>query len=703
MFNTTSEIISFALREHRMSLTEAEAKSLCNEYSIPTPAYEIVRSEEDAEAGSLRLGFPLVAKVVSPQIIHKTNAGGVILNIRSTQEARTAFSTILKRVNGFDPHAKIDGVLLETLQPPGIEVIIGAIDDPQFGKTLMFGVGGVFVEAFHDVTFKLAPVTDNDVQRMLEEIQAHELLSGYRGSIAVDKNALARILQATSRLITENSEIVEIDFNPVIARENGAIVVDARIILSETVQSTNAAPVYPPESLAKFFNPDSVAVIGASATPAKIGYEVLRSVIQNGRKIYPINPFQESILGLKAYRSVLDVQGKVDLAVLTLPPTLVPSILDECGRKGVRAAIIVSGGFKEAGIETLERDTIATARRYGIRIIGPNCIGVLNGLSKLDTFFQSHERMLRPKSGTTAFITQSGTFGTTILEWAAEENVGISKFVSYGNRCDVDEGDLVHFFAQDKETSIIGIYVEGLENGRKLFEAARSVTERKPIVILKSGKTQLGSKAAKSHTGCLAGSYAVAKAAFEQAGMIVTATVDQLFDAVKVLSMQPLPEGLNLVMVTNGAGPCVMAADKIDQYRLKIASLSQTSISELTKALPSYCFISDTTVDLTGSATSNDYEAALQILADDSAVHVLMPFFVFQDTPLDERIVDVLQQLKKYHKPIICCAAGGPYTRMMIKRIEALGIPVYETAERAVDAANSLVHQAEIAGKIVFT
>ncbi|HYW00628.1 MAG TPA: acetate--CoA ligase family protein, partial [Candidatus Acidoferrum sp.] len=618
----------------------------------------------------------------------------------STQEARTAFSTILKRVNGFDPHAKIDGVLLETLQPPGIEVIIGAIDDPQFGKTLMFGVGGVFVEAFHDVTFKLAPVTDNDVQRMLEEIQAHELLSGYRGSIAVDKNALARILQATSRLITENSEIVEIDFNPVIARENGAIVVDARIILSETVQSTNVKSVYPPESLTKFFNPDSVAVIGASATPAKIGYEVLRSVIQNDRKIYPINPSQESILGLKAYRSVLDVQDKVDLAVLTLPPILVPSILDECGRKGVRAVIIVSGGFKETGIETLERDAIATARRYGIRIIGPNCIGVLNGLSKLDTFFQSHERMLRPKPGATAFITQSGTFGTTILEWAAEESIGISKFVSYGNRCDVDEGDLVRFFAQDKETSIIGIYVEGLENGRKLFEAARSVTERKPIVILKSGKTQLGSKAAKSHTGCLAGSYAVAKAAFEQAGMIVTATVDQLFDAVKALSMQPLPEGRNLVMVTNGAGPCVMAADKIDQYRLKIASLSQTSISKLTKALPSYCFISDTTVDLTGSATSNDYEAALQILADDSAVHVLMSFFVFQDTPLDERIVDVLQQLKKNHKPIICCAAGGPYTRMMIKRIETLGIPVYETAERAVIAANALVHQAEIAGKI---
>ena len=699
----TSEIIRLALSEHRMSLSEPEAKLLCNEYSIPTPPREMVQTEGEVEAASLRLGFPLAAKIVSPQVIHKTDAGGVILNINSPKEARTAFSTILKRVSGYNPHATIDGVLLETLQSPGIEVIIGAIDDPQFGKTLMFGIGGVLVEAFHDVTFKLAPVTGDEARQMLEEIQAHELLSGYRGSIVADKNALTRILLATSRLITENIEIVEVDLNPVVAREKDAIVVDARVILAETMRKATVGTSYPPESLTKFFNPESVAVIGASSTPGKIGYEVLRSLIQNNHKIYPINPSQESILGLKAYRSILDIQDKVDLAVLTLPPKLVPSIMDECGRKGVAAAIIVSGGFKETGMETIEHDVITTARRYRIRIIGPNCIGVLNGHSKLDTFFQSHERMLRPQSGTTAFITQSGTFGVTILEWAAEENIGISKFVSYGNRCDVDEGDLIRFFAQDEETSIIGIYVEGLDNGRKLFEAARSVTKRKPIVILKSGKTQLGSKAAKSHTGCLAGSYAVANAAFEQAGMIVAATVDQLFDAVKVLSMQPLPEGRNLAMVTNGAGPCVMAADNIDQHRLKLARLSQNTISEFFKALPSYCFISDTTVDLTGSATSHDYETALRILAVDPAVNILMPFFVFQDTPLGEDIVNVLEQIKQYHKPIICCAAGGPYTRKMLKRIEALGIPVYETAERAVFAANSLVRQAEISEKIHLT
>jgi 3-hydroxypropionyl-CoA synthetase (ADP-forming) len=683
-------------------LTEPEAKSLCREYSIPTSDYEVVRTEEEAEEASEVLGFPLVAKIVSPQVIHKTDAGGVVLNIKSPQEARAAFRTILKRGMDYAPHAQIDGVLLEKMQPAGIEVIIGATDDPQFGKTLMFGMGGVFVEALRDVTFKLAPIAEDEARRMLDGIRSHRLLSGYRGLPAADENALTRILLAASKLITQNKEIIELDLNPVIAHEKDAVAVDARVILSETAQGATPQTSYPASSLLKFFKADSVAVIGASATPGKIGHEVLRSLSQYeypGR-VYPINPSSESILGLKAYRSILDVPGNVDLAVLTVPPKLAPSILDECGRKGVRVVVVVSGGFKETGMEGIEKETVVAAKKYGIRIIGPNCIGVFEGYSRLDTFFQSHERMLRPKPGSVAFVTQSGTFGTTILEWAAEENIGISKFVSYGNRCDVDEGDLVEFFAQDNETSIIGIYAEGLENGRKLFEAARNITKRKPVVILKSGKTALGSKAAKSHTGWLAGSYEVAKAAFEQAGMIVTDSIDQLFDTVKILSMQPLPYGRKLVMVTNGAGPCVMAADKIDQYGMKIAALAQTSISELTGKLPPYCFISETTVDLTGSATSKDYEVSLQILAQDPAVNVLMPFFVFQDTPLDEGIVTVLERIKRFGKPIICCAAGGPYTRIMSRRIEALGIPVYETAEKAAKAAHALICQAEVAGKV---
>jgi 3-hydroxypropionyl-CoA synthetase (ADP-forming) len=650
---------------------------------------------------SRELGFPLVGKIVSSQIIHKTESGGVIKNIKSPREASTAFTEITARVTRRNPAAIVDGVLFERMETTGTELIIGAIQDPQFGKTLLFGLGGIFVEALKDVTFKLAPATYEQALSMVSGIRSESILNGYRDLPPIDRDAIADILCSTSKLITENSDISELDFNPVIAHEHGAVVVDARILLSDQSEIKTATS-YPASSLRSFFKAKSVAVIGASATPGKIGHEILRSISNYDYrgKAYPINPGSETILGLKCYPSITDVPDEIDLAVLTTPSRVVPMVVEQCGLKGVKALVIVSGGFKETGNDHIEKDTISIARKFGIRIIGPNCIGIFDGHSKLDTFFQSHERMLRPNGGRLAFITQSGTFGTTILEWAAEHGVGISKFVSYGNRCDVDEGDLLDFFSQDDETSIIGIYAEGLGNGRKLYDAARKITPRKPIVILKAGKTDLGSKAAKSHTGWLAGSYEIAEAAFEQAGMITSENITQLFDAIHALILQPLPTGSNVAMVTNGAGPCVMAADQLRRDKMKVAELSRSIVAELTSELPPYLLLSETTVDLTGSATSHDYELALKILARDPAVSIMMPFFVFQDTPLDEGIVDVLNRVKELRKPIICCAAGGPYTRSMSRRIEAIGIPVYETAERAVDAAHALVTQAMVSGDI---
>jgi 3-hydroxypropionyl-CoA synthetase (ADP-forming) len=697
-----SEILRVALESGHNTLTEPEAKALCREYAIPVPQFEIAHSQAEVRRQSEELVFPIVAKIVSRDIVHKTEAGGVVLGIKTPEEAEKAFSEITARAKAHSPDATIEGVLLERMQEKGVELIVGATKDPQFGETLLFGAGGILVELMRDVTFKLAPITTTDARNMLGEIRSEKLLSGFRGSIPVNREVLIKILEAVSRMVTENPEITELDLNPVIANENDAVAVDARVVLS-TSKKQETTIRQSTEQLAYLFKPRSVAVVGASTTPGKIGHEVFKNLAKYDYKgsVYPINPSSDAVLGVKAYASILDVPGQVDLAVLTIPSKITATIVDECGRKGVKDVVIVSGGFKEAGLGDVERQTVEAARKYGIRIVGPNCIGVFDGHSRLDTFFQSHDRMVRPRAGSVSFITQSGTFGATILEWAAESNIGISKFVSYGNRCDVDEGDLIEFFGNDPDTRLIGVYVEGLDDGRKLYDATRKVTGAKPIVVLKAGRTNLGSKAAKSHTGWLAGSYEIAEAAFRQAGMVVASDLEDFFDKIKALNTQPLPTNAGLVMLTNGAGPCVMAADRIERAGLSLATLSASTKAKLTSSLPSYCLVSDTTIDLTGSATSKDYHTALTALAADPNIGVLMPFFVFQDTPLEEKIVTILGQIAKLGKSMVVCASGGPYTREMSKRVEALGIPVYETGERAVGAVEALIRQAQVSGKIM--
>ena len=449
-----------------------------------------------------------------------------------------------------------------------------------------------------------------------------------------------------------------------------------------------------PDDLDNFFKAESVAVIGASATPGKIGYEVLRSLSQYGYKghVYPITPKTEEILGLKCYPSILNLPEPPDLAVFTLSSTLIPDLLRACGEKGVKNVVIISGGFQELGgnYQMIQDKVVEIAKKYKIRVIGPNCIGVFNSKNKLDTFFQSRERMARPPPGPIAFLTQSGTFGCAMLEWTAESGVGISKFVSYGNRCDVDEADLIRYLGNDTDTKVIAIYLENIENGRKFMKAVQEALPKKPIVVLKSGRTDWGSRAARSHTGQLAGSYRVCEAVFKQSGLIEAKNFEELFDMAKALALQPPATGNKIAMVTNGAGPCVMAADACVERGLILAKYQSETIQKLKSTLPPY-YIIENPIDLTGSASSRDYEIAIEHLAQDQTVDLIMPFFVFQDTPLDEKIVEIIPEMMKYNKPIVCCATGGQYTKVQSAILERRGVPVFPIPERAVAAAYALV------------
>ncbi len=369
--------------------------------------------------------------------------------------------------------------------------------------------------------------------------------------------------------------------------------------------------------------------------------------------------------------------------------------MEECAALGVHNLIIVSGGGKELGGEraVLEAEVRRLAREREIRVIGPNCLGVFDGPSRLDTFFQPRSRMTRPPAGPVAMLTQSGTVGISFLEDA--DTFGVSRFVSYGNRADVDEADLLTFLGDDPATAVIALYIEGLENGRGFLEAARRTSAKKPVVVYKSGRSAPAAHAALSHTGFFAGSYKVVEGAFRQAGLIPVDSYEELVAASKALALQPRARGSRVAMLGNGIGTIVQALDIMTGTSLSLAPLSPTTVDHLRAIYPPF-YIVQNPLDVTGSATSEDYRVGIQALLDDPAVDMVMPWFVFQDVPLGEDVADRLRELDlSSSKPILGAAMGGTFTRRMAAKIEGVGIPMFFSVSDWVAAARALVPRAQ--------
>jgi acetyl coenzyme A synthetase (ADP forming)-like protein len=436
--------------------------------------------------------------------------------------------------------------------------------------------------------------------------------------------------------------------------------------------------------LKKFFYPKSVAVIGASHKPGKIGHEIFKNFLEFPGKVFPINPNTEPILGKKVYPSVLKVKDKIDLAIIVVPAPIVGKVLRQCVKKKIKAVIIISAGFSEIGEEGRKREEKLKKIVKGkkVRIIGPNVIGVYCPKTKVDTLFLSKERLKRPKHGNVAIISQSGAVGSTILDSMAEIGVGISKFVSYGNAADVNEVDLLKYLKKDKDTKVIAVYIEGIKSkGDEFVKVLKEVGKKKPIIILKAGKTEKGRKAVISHTGSLAGSYEVYSAVFKQAKIIEAENWEDLFDLCKLLSMQPLPKGNKVLIVTNGGGFGILATDEAEKLGLNLKEPSEKMKKKLKKVFPPHVIISNP-LDLAGDTTAERYEIALR--EGFKEYDAIICITLFQVPTLEEKIVEVLSKMKKRKKTLICCAAGSEYTHELAKRMEENDIPVYPTPERAI-------------------
>ena len=438
-------------------------------------------------------------------------------------------------------------------------------------------------------------------------------------------------------------------------------------------------------SLTEFFNPNTVAVIGASTNPKKLGYAVLENLVVGGYaqvgKIYPVNPTAKEILGLQAYPSVQEIPGSIDLAVIVIPYKYVPEALRTCGEKGIPAVIVISAGFREAGREGFERELelIEIANKYGIRLIGPNCLGVIDTFTPLNASFSAGT----PPSGPMAFMSQSGALGTAVLDISLAGRLGLSKFVSLGNKADVDEIDLLKAWGDDPHTSVILIYSEGMSNGQEFIKTARKVTAKKPVVAIKSGVTQSGSRAVSSHTGSLAGSEQAYHAAFLQAGVLRAESMQSLFDAALALGYQPLLQGDRIAIITNAGGPGILATDALERSGLSLARFENETITTLAQYLPDAASAANP-VDVLGDARADRYSHALQTVVADPNVDGLLVVLTPQAMTEIEATADAIGSLSKTtDKPIITSFMGEAMVKPGVTRLEAYRVPNYPFPERA--------------------
>lgn len=434
-----------------------------------------------------------------------------------------------------------------------------------------------------------------------------------------------------------------------------------------------------------------MAIIGASATPNKVGYILVRNMLKSGYegKIYPINPQGGQILGLKAYTSVNEIQDTIDLAVVAIPAKLIPPVVEECGEKGVKSMIIISAGFKETGKDgmELEKQLVAIARKYGIRIQGPNCLGAINTWAPIDLSFAA----ALPKKGGIGFISQSGALGTAILDWIIKKEIGFHSFISLGNKADLDEVDFIEAMAEDPDVKVILLYLESIERGAKFIEVASRVTKKKPMLVVKGGTSSAGAKAAGSHTGALVGSFLAYQKAFEKSGVILADTMEDLFNYAIAFVEQPLPKDEGIAIVTNAGGPGILATDLVERLSLKVSEIKGETNEKLKKGLPAAASTGNP-IDVLGDAGADRYAFAIEEALWDHGVHLVVVLLTPQAMTDSMATADAMVRLHAKHseKTMLAVFMGGEQVEGAAKHLKENGIPCFDFPEKAIRTADAI-------------
>ena len=467
------------------------------------------------------------------------------------------------------------------------------------------------------------------------------------------------------------------------------------------------------EQIDVFFNAKSIAVVGASKTEGKVGQIIFKNLVDNRRRgiykgdLYPVNPNDDSILGYRCYPTLEKVLGEVELIIVAVPANAVPEVMKDAQGKGVKAAAIITSGFSEVGNIELEEEVKQVITKAGIRVLGPNCLGVYDAYTGIDMLFLPETKTLmnrnvviatpRPTPGGIAVVTQSGAFGAAAIDSLAGQEMGLSKLISFGNKMDLTERDILLYLLHDERTKVILLYIEGISDGRRFMDAARMVTRHKPVIALKAGKTQAGARAALSHTGSVAGSDKIYDGVFKEVGILRARNMENFFDLAKALALQPTARGNSIAIITDAGGPGIMASDECESLGLNVRRFSEETEAKFTRLIqegeiPSFAAIHNP-VDLTGVVTSRMYELSTEILLEDPEVDGVIVLGLHHTPRLTEDFTDKIAQLMKNHeKPIVACDIGETEMANYIRsRFNKLGIPAYSSPEDAAYAMSGLV------------
>jgi len=699
-------VLNRVIAEDRTSLTAPEGRLVCEAYGIAAPGEGLARSAEEAVRIARGIGYPVVMKIVSPDILHKTEAGGVIVGVRSDAEAASAYETIGANARAYDAGARIEGVQVQQMLTGGTEVIVGSITDASFGKLVAFGLGGVLVEVLKDITFRLAPVTREEALAQIGSIRAREILDGVRGGAAVDRKALADILVGVSQLVTDFPEIVELDLNPVFATPSGASAADIRIVLDPAYRPRPPARTEEEivAGMKRIMQPKSVAVIGASNEAGKIGNSVMKNIVGGGYRgrIYPVHPKAQEILGIKAYASVKDIPDEVDVAVFAIPARAVAAALRECGEKNVTGAVLIPSGFAEANEPELQDEIVAIGKQYNIRLMGPNIYGFYFTPENLSATFCTPFDV----KGSAALSSQSGGIGMAIIGFSRSARMGVSAIVGLGNKSDIDEDDLLLFFEQDPNTRIIAQHLEDLKDGRAYYEAAKRVSKKKPIVVLKAGRTSAGAAAAASHTGALAGNDKIYEDILAQSGVIRARSLRQLLEFARGIPLLPTPHGENVVIITGAGGSGVLLSDAVDDNGMSLYRIPPDLDTAFRKFIPPFGAAGNP-IDITGGEPPETYRKTIRLGLEDDRIHALILGYwhtiVTPPMVFAELLVEVRDEMKAkgIEKPIVASLAGDVEVEKASEYLYQNGIPAYAySTELPVEVLGAKYKWARAAGLI---